>query len=67
MNIVFGFSVIEKDGVTTVTSYETITGPGAGAFKAMYGQEGLDREHREWVEAIKKKLESAAENGSGNK
>ena len=30
----------------------------AGAFKPLYGQEGLDQEHREWVEAIKKKLEA---------
>jgi len=58
MKIVFGFSVEEKEGVCTVTSYETIKGPGTGAFEALYGQEGLDREHRDWVEAIKKKLES---------
>jgi len=56
--IVFGFKVeYWKDGVT-VTSYETITGPTAVFFEKMYGQDGLDREHREWVEAIKEKLES---------
>lgn len=64
IKIVFGRTITHKDGVTTVTSYEKITGPGAAAFKAMYGQEGLDREHREWVEAIKKKLESPDEKGS---
>ena len=63
MNIVFGFSIVEKDGVTTVTSYETITGMGTAGFKALYGQDGLDREHREWVEAIKKMLEQTDDKG----
>ena len=67
IKIVFGRTITHKDGVTTVTSYEKITGPGAAAFKAMYGQEGLDREHRVWVEAIKKKLESPNEKGSDGK
>ncbi len=67
IKIVFGRTITHKDGVTTVTSYETITGPGAAGFKAMYGQEGLDQEHREWVEAIKEKLESADHKGSDSK
>ncbi len=67
MNIVFGFSIVEKDGVTAVTSYETITGPGTAAFKALYGQEGLDQEHREWVEAVKNKLESTDEKDRDSK
>ncbi len=67
LKIVFGRTITQKEGVTVVTSYETITGPGAVGFKAMYGQEGLDQEHREWVEAIKKKLESTNEKGSDGK
>ena len=67
LKIVFGRTVTQKDGVTIVTSYETITGPGAVGFKAMYGQEGLDREHREWVHAIKKKLELTDDKGSDGK
>ncbi len=63
IKILFGRTITHKYGVTTVTSYEKISGPGTNAFKAMYGQEGLDREHREWVEAIKKKLESPDEKG----
>jgi len=58
MDIVFGLKITEKDGVVTVTSYETITGRGVRFFKARYGQDGLDQEHREWVEAIKEKIES---------
>jgi carbon monoxide dehydrogenase subunit G len=67
IKIVFGRTITHKDGVTTVTSYETISGPGATAFKRMYGQEGLDQEHREWVEAIKKEFESPDEKGSDGK
>jgi carbon monoxide dehydrogenase subunit G len=58
IQVIFGFTIIEKDGGCEVTSYETITGPGASGFKAIYGQDGLDQEHRTWVEDIKKKLES---------
>lgn len=58
MDIVLGFTITEKDGVATVTSYETISGRGVRIFESRYGQEGLDQEHMDWVEAIKKKLES---------
>jgi carbon monoxide dehydrogenase subunit G len=58
MKIVFGFSIEEKEGICTVTSYETIKGPGTSGFEALYGQEGLDKEHQDWGEAIKNKLES---------
>ncbi len=52
--IVFGFTISEKDGVSKVTSYETITGFMAGRIT----QENLDKEHHMWVEAIRKKLET---------
>lgn len=57
MNVVFGFRIEEKEGKCLVTSYETISGIGAVVFKRLFGQEGLDQEHRTWVEAIKAKLE----------
>ena len=40
-----------------VTSYETISGAGSGLFKVFFSQEGLDKEHQTWVQAIKKQLE----------
>jgi len=62
MDIVFGFELEKlEDGRTKVTSYETITGPGTTLFKLLYGQKGLDKEHRVWVETMKKKLETDIE------
>ena len=67
MNIVFGKKIEVKDGTSEFTSDETIGGSGAPVFVRIYGQDGLDQEHREWVEAIKKKLESTDEKGDGGK
>ncbi len=58
MDITFGLKIEEKDGASVFTSYETISGPGVKLFLKMYGQDGLDQEHRAWVESAKKKLES---------
>ncbi len=62
MNIVFGFTLEQKDGVCTVESYEKISGAGSGLFAKFFTQEGLDKEHRVWVESIKKKLEARGNN-----
>jgi len=58
LKITRGWKLEEKEGVCEITSYETITGPGVKAFIRLYGKDGLDQEHRTWVEAIKKKIES---------
>ncbi len=58
MDIVFGFDIEQLDHSIKVTSYETISGPTTALFKMMYGQDGLDKEHRTWVESMKKKLET---------
>jgi hypothetical protein len=58
MEIVFGWRIEEKDGGCVFTSYETISGPGVKLFLKMYGQDGLDQEHRAWVDSMVKKLES---------
>ncbi|HUT52684.1 MAG TPA: SRPBCC family protein [bacterium] len=58
MDITLGWKIEEKDGGSEFTSYETISGPGVKLFLKLYGQSGLDQEHRAWVEAARKKLES---------
>jgi len=59
MKIVFGKKIEVKDGVSEFTSYETIDGPGVPVFVKLYGQDGLDQEHRAWVDGLRKKLEAA--------
>jgi len=58
MKIVFGKKIEGKDGASEFTSYETIDGPGVPLFVGLYGQDGLDQEHRAWVDGLRKKLES---------
>lgn len=58
MDIIFGFKIEEKNGTSTVTSYETIKYPGAKIFTALYGADALQKEHRTWADSIKKALES---------
>jgi len=58
MEITLGWKIEEKNGGCEFTSYETNTGPGVKLFLKMYGKDGLDQEHRAWVEAAQKKLGS---------
>ncbi len=63
LKVIFGFSIEPSGDKNKVTSYETITGPGVAGFEVFGGQEALDIEHRQWVEAIKKKLEGKQTGG----
>jgi hypothetical protein len=58
MEIVFGFRLEEKVLGSEFTSYENISGPGAKMFLKLYGQQGLDQEHRAWVEGAAKRFGS---------
>jgi hypothetical protein len=58
MDILFGFKIMERDQESCeFTSYETITGSGVPLFEKLYGQEGLDQEHKTWADAMKTKAE----------
>ncbi|OGP55774.1 MAG: hypothetical protein A2V67_13665 [Deltaproteobacteria bacterium RBG_13_61_14] len=52
---VMGFELSEQDGVTKLTNYEDAQ----GLLLRFTSQEDTDAEHREWVEAVKRKVEAS--------
>ena len=52
---IMGFTLVEKNGVTTLTNYEKAT---HRFIEKFIRQEDMDKEHLDWVKAVKKIVES---------
>jgi hypothetical protein len=55
VDMVMGFELREKDGVTTLTNYEHARGYTVN----LVSQQNMDAEHRQWAEAVKKRVEGS--------
>jgi len=56
VDMVMGFELSEKKGVTTLSSYEVAS----GFITRAVSQDQMDEEHRLWAEAVKERVESSA-------